>query len=157
MSSGLSLNRCCRILKKVEELPPTLAKSSTPSLFFSRVAFNGACCPIPSRLGRRCIMCFINQAKGHTWKRRNGRQQTHVRASGDKHSLLIAAILDNHSVKFDPHGGELTCYADRRIKGRGRDLLVDALGLPLAVCVTSTSRGDYTLVPRNFWREHWVS
>ena len=50
-----------------------------------------------------------------------------------------AGILDSRSVKSDGHGGDVGYDAGKRIKGRKRHLLVDTLGLVLAVHVTPAS------------------
>jgi len=50
-----------------------------------------------------------------------------------------AAILDSQSVKSDSQGGDVGYDAGKKIKGRKRHLLVDTLGLVLAVFITPAS------------------
>jgi putative transposase len=54
-----------------------------------------------------------------------------------------AAIMDSQSVKTTEEGAASNGYdAHKNVKGRKRHLLVDTLGLPLSVCVTSADVQD---------------
>jgi putative transposase len=53
-----------------------------------------------------------------------------------------AAILDSQSVKGSAQGGEYGYDAGKKVKGRKRHIVVDALGLILAISVTSASVQD---------------
>jgi transposase len=53
-----------------------------------------------------------------------------------------AAVLDAQSTRHSPQGGEHGYDAGKKVKGRKRSLIVDTLGLLLAVCVTSASLQD---------------
>jgi putative transposase len=54
-----------------------------------------------------------------------------------------AAIMDSQSVKTTEEGAQSNGYdAHKNIKGRKRHLLVDTMGLPLSVCVTSADVQD---------------
>lgn len=72
----------------------------------------------------------------HTWAAINDCLRSEVRKAEGRRSRPTAAILDSQSVKSDPHGGAVGYDAAKRIKGRKRHLLVDTLGLLLAVLVT---------------------
>ena len=52
------------------------------------------------------------------------------------------AILDSQSTRTSPQGGEKGFDAGKRVKGRKRNLVVDTLGLVLAVVVTAASVQD---------------
>jgi transposase len=73
------------------------------------------------------------------WAALNDALRTLVRRTCGKRCQPTAAILDSQSVKSDGHGGSVGYDAAKRIKGRKRHLLVDTLGLVLAVAVTPAS------------------
>ena len=50
-----------------------------------------------------------------------------------------AAVLDAQSTRLSPQGGERGYDAGKKVKGRKRHLVVDTLGLLLAVSVTAAS------------------
>jgi putative transposase len=75
----------------------------------------------------------------HHWAVLNDALRTLVRKTYGKRSRPTAAILDSQSVKSAGHGGQVGYDAGKRIKGRKRHLLVDTLGLVLAVAVTPAS------------------
>lgn len=74
-----------------------------------------------------------------TWEKLNDRLRARVREQQDKRGRPTAAILDSQSVKSDGHGGTVGYDAGKKIKGRKRPLLVDTLGLVLAVLVTGAN------------------
>ena len=53
-----------------------------------------------------------------------------------------AAVLDSQSTRISPQGGESGYDAGKKVKGRKRHLVVDTLGLLLAVSVTAASVQD---------------
>jgi transposase len=53
-----------------------------------------------------------------------------------------AAVLDAQSTRSSPQGGERGFDAGKKVKGRKRNLVVDTLGLLLAVTVTAASVQD---------------
>ena len=53
-----------------------------------------------------------------------------------------AAIIDSQSTRSSPQGGAVGFDAGKKVKGRKRHLLVDTLGLLLAVSVTAASVQD---------------
>lgn len=65
------------------------------------------------------------------WREREGRS-----------SDPTAAVLDAQSTRASPQGGEIGYDAGKKVKGRKRHLVVDTLGLLLAVCVTAASVQD---------------
>jgi len=65
------------------------------------------------------------------WREREGRNE-----------VPSAAVLDAQSTRSSPQGGERGDDAGKKIKGRKRHLVVDTLGLLLAVSVTAASVQD---------------
>ena len=59
-----------------------------------------------------------------------------------KDSNPTAAVIDAQSTRHSPQGGESGFDAGKKIKGRKRHLVVDALGLLLAVSVTAACVQD---------------
>jgi putative transposase len=67
------------------------------------------------------------------------------RKRAGKYPNPSAAIMDSQSIKTTEEGGRSNGYdAHKNVKGRKRHLLVDTLGLPLSVCVTSADVQDRT-------------
>lgn len=65
------------------------------------------------------------------WREREGRE-----------AAPTAAVLDAQSTRISPQGGERGYDAGKKVKGRKRHLVVDTLGLLLAVSVTAASVQD---------------
>ena len=82
---------------------------------------------------------FRKWTRDHTWENLNDRLRALAREQQDKRCRPTTAILDSQSVKSDGHGGTVGYDAGKKIKGRKRHLLVDTLGLVLAVAVTAAN------------------
>ena len=77
-----------------------------------------------------------------TWQRIHDTLRAQVRQRAGRHKHPTAGALDSQSVKTTPVAKERGFDSGKRVKGRKRHLLVDTLGLLLAVVVTSASLSD---------------
>jgi len=64
------------------------------------------------------------------------------RARMGRASMLTAAVIDAQSTRASPQGGESGFDAGKKVKGRKRNLVVDTMGLLIAVTVTAASVQD---------------
>ena len=99
---------------------------------------HGAWCPKSLRVGRTCIAPFGAGANKQSsnrcaivcaqWRKRQEREIGPT-----------AAVLYAQSTRSSPQGGASGYDAGKKVKGRKRHLIVDTLGLLLAVSVTAAS------------------
>lgn len=77
-----------------------------------------------------------------TWQRIHETLRAQVRRRAGRHKHPTAGALDSQSVKTTQGPGVRGSDAGKQVKGRKRHLLVDTMGLLLAVVVTAASVSD---------------
>jgi len=78
-----------------------------------------------------------------TWKRIHDRLRAKVRVQAGRNAQPSAGIIDSQSVKTTEVGGAERGFDHvKNVNGRKRHLLVDTMGLVLAVAVSSAALGD---------------
>ncbi|MDY3559294.1 IS5 family transposase [Gemmata sp. JC673] len=85
---------------------------------------------------------YTKWVKNGTWRRINDalREAVRVQAGRDPHPS--AGALDSQTIKAAPTGGHRGYDGGKGINGRKRHILVDTLGLVIAVTVTAASASD---------------
>ncbi len=115
------VDACCYVLRTGcawRLLPKSFAAWTTVYKSFSRWAAQGVFETMQDRLRQQ-------------WRQRLGRN-----------AEPSAAVLDSQATRHSPQGGEAGFDAGKKVKGRKRHLVVDTLGLLLAVTVTAASVQD---------------
>lgn len=116
--------------------PPTLLRSSLNAIFYLvKSGCSWRLLPKSFPPWKTVYHRFRKWCRDGTWLLVNHALRALVRTEDGRDPEPSAAVLDSQTVRSDAHGGEVGYDAGKKTKGRKRFIVVDTMGLLLAVVV----------------------
>jgi hypothetical protein len=132
-----------------------LASTSRPSLYISRTG--GTCSSAAPRLRRLLVgdKHFLRWTRDGTWDRALAELHHPGPPCPRPQPEPSAGVIDSCSIKASPVRGPRGFDGAKKIDGIKRHIVVDTLGLLVAVLATAASVQDRAAVPRLLGRARW--